>query len=119
MNSPFNPSNTRSAADGAVLVASGALDGVARTAGPAMQAVAHGVDDVRNHAAPALRELASGAEDLALGRLRAARDQALHLRDTGADYARGHPVQSLLLAAAAGAGLMVLLGLLNGRNRSR
>lgn len=115
MNTPLNPSFSNRQADGAALVASGPLDGAAPFAGPAVKALGHGANELRANAAPALRELAHGAEDMAMGGLRAAREQALHLRDSGTGYVRGHPMQSLLLAVVAGAGLMLALGLLSGR----
>jgi ElaB/YqjD/DUF883 family membrane-anchored ribosome-binding protein len=90
-----------------------------RAARPAVDAAYHGVDELRHHAVPAMRELASDAEDRARSRLRAARDGAVHMRDAGVGYARGHPVQTLLLAAGIGAAVMLALSLLSGRDRSR
>ena len=45
------------------------------------------------------------------------RDRAQHAGDSGLRYVRGEPVKSLLMAAAVGAGLMALLGLV-ARSRS-
>jgi hypothetical protein len=119
MNHPLNPSTPSSlaqrASEGASQMANNLMDG----AQPAVQALKHGAHEVRVNAAPALHEWAGSAEELARNRLHLAREQALHLRDSGMDYARGHPVQTLLLAAALGAGLMLAWGVLSGGRRSR
>lgn len=116
MNPVFNPNTSHSPSDQAVLVASGLLDAAG---GPAVKAVGDGVDQLRANAGPALRELASGAQDMARGRLRAAREQATHLRESGVVYVREHPLQSLAWAVAAGVGAMLVLGLLSSHRHSR
>lgn len=122
MNHPLNPSIpsipsslAQRAAEGVSQAASDLMDG----ARPAVQALRHGAHEVRVNAAPASHEWVGSAEDLARDRLHLAREQALQLRDSGMDYARGHPVQTLLLAAALGAGLVLAWGLLSGGRRSR
>ena len=46
------------------------------------------------------------------------RNQARHASDRGVDHIREEPVKSVLIAAAAGAALMALIGLFT-RSRSR
>ena len=119
MNHPLNPSTPSGLAQRASESVSNAASDLMDGARPAVQALRHGAHEVRVNAAPALHEWVGSAEDLARDRLHAAREQALHLRDSGMDYARGHPVQTLLLAAALGAGLMLAWGVLSGGRRSR
>jgi ElaB/YqjD/DUF883 family membrane-anchored ribosome-binding protein len=108
---------TSSSSTGIGHAAASLLDGAQHALRPAADALHNGLDQVRANTAPALHGLVSGAEELALSRLRAARDQALRLRDSSTAYARGHPLQTLMVAAAAGAGLMLVLGLLVGKKR--
>ncbi|RZS46749.1 hypothetical protein [Sphaerotilus mobilis] len=74
------------------------VDGAAR--------IANGGARVR----PALHELAGGIEDLAHEGLDAARERARSARLAGASYIREQPLPSLLLAASAGAALVLIGG---------
>jgi ElaB/YqjD/DUF883 family membrane-anchored ribosome-binding protein len=112
-------SSMASLSDSASQGVSRVLGDAQRAAQPAFDAVTQGVDDLRHNAVPALREMASDAEDMARSRLRAARDGAVHMRDAGVGYARGHPVQTLLMAAGIGVAVVLALSLLSGRDRSR
>lgn len=59
-----------------------------------------------------LEGLGHQATALAADGARSVRDHALHARDSTAGYMHERPVSALLLAAAGGAGLMLLAGLL-------
>jgi ElaB/YqjD/DUF883 family membrane-anchored ribosome-binding protein len=60
-------------------------------------------------AGPVLHELASSAQHLAHGSTVAVRERATRLGDAGAAYVRDHPMQSVLIAAGAGAALVLVL----------
>lgn len=90
------------------------LDAAARAGHRSFDALAGDVEAMRGHAGAAAHDLAARAEGLARHGAAAVRERALHARDTGSDYVRGHPLQSLLIAAAAGAAL-VLVARLFGR----
>jgi ElaB/YqjD/DUF883 family membrane-anchored ribosome-binding protein len=90
----FNPTLTEQAsqsADRAIQaterVANDALDSLSKS-------VRHGVDTVRDT-----------SQHL--------RDNALRASDSGINYIRHEPIKSVLIAAATGAALMALIGLLN------
>lgn len=77
-------------------------------------------------AAHAAVRLAGQAEDLAVRGLDAVRDGAQHLRsraadatDRGVQYVQEEPVKAVMIAAAAGAALMVLAQWATSRRRER
>jgi ElaB/YqjD/DUF883 family membrane-anchored ribosome-binding protein len=77
------------------------------------------VEDARRHAAPLLNRLSTQAE-MAARRSAAAvreasaqlREKATHASDSTVEYVRQEPVKAMLIAAATGAALMALIGLL-------
>ena len=76
------------------------------------------VESVRERAAPAIDRLASQAEFAARRGMDAVRDTSAQLRESAMNASaatvgriQDRPVQSMLIAAAAGAALMALLGL--------
>jgi ElaB/YqjD/DUF883 family membrane-anchored ribosome-binding protein len=81
-----------------------AIEGAARAAQQALGSLAGSVENVRRRATPALHDLAASARSSA----DAVRDRALQARDTGADLVRARPMQALMIAAAAGAALVLL-----------
>jgi ElaB/YqjD/DUF883 family membrane-anchored ribosome-binding protein len=82
------------------------------------------VEDARNQATPVLNRLATQAEAAARRSVDAVRDtsaqlreKATHASDTTVSYIRDEPVKAMLIAAATGAALMALIGLLNRSRR--
>ncbi len=118
-NDDFNPASrvNRATTD----AASAARDGIdAATAGAnrALDAASGKLDDLREMA-PALEQGIDQAKGWIDGKtarvqdgIQAARDHANDLADQVIDYTRDEPVKALLIAAAVGAGLMGLLGLI-------
>lgn len=83
---------------------------------PSLDAPGHSVSRLRARAGPAIQELAEGAGSLAQDSLMALRRRATRAGEAGTGYVRAHPLQSVLLAAGAGALLALLLQAL-GRAR--
>ncbi len=82
------------------------------------------VDDMHRRATPLLNRLSGRAEAVARRGAGAMRDathqvraRALRVSDSTVDYVRDEPVKSMLMAAAAGAVMMAVLGFLRGRGR--
>lgn len=84
-----------------------------------IDAVASGVGQVRANAMPALQELAVGAGHMARDGAYAVRERALRLRAVSSDYVRGHPLQTVMIAAGVGAALALLLSMLTQRTPTR
>jgi ElaB/YqjD/DUF883 family membrane-anchored ribosome-binding protein len=76
---------------------------------PSLDALGRSVAQVRAQAGPAMHELAQSAEHVARDSAVAVRERAVRLGDAGAGYVREHPMQSVLIAAGAGAALALLL----------
>ncbi len=91
-----HPSSDPPAAD----VIDALMDGAAR--------VGRRTDSGAARVRPALRELAGGLEDLAQEGLDAARQRAARAQQAGAGYIRGRPLPALLMAATAGAALVLI-----------
>jgi ElaB/YqjD/DUF883 family membrane-anchored ribosome-binding protein len=87
-------------------------DRAERVPTPSLDALAHSAAQMRARAGPAMHELAAGAGNLARDSAMAVRRRATLVGEAGAGYIREHPMRSVLLAAAAGAGLAMLLRLL-------
>ncbi len=114
----------------------GLVDQVAQTADNAIRSTQHlansaldslagSVQDVRHEAAPLLNRAGEQASALAQRGVNAVRDSSLRLRDSAVQardgtvlYIKDEPLKSILIAAAAGAALMALVGLLS-RSRDR
>jgi ElaB/YqjD/DUF883 family membrane-anchored ribosome-binding protein len=75
---------------------------------PSLDALGRSVAQVRAQAGPAMHELARSAEHLAHDSAVAVRERAARLGDAGTGYVREHPMQSVLIAAGAGAALALL-----------
>ena len=114
----------------------GLVDQVAQTADNAIRSTQHlansaldslagSVQDVRHEAAPLLNRAGEQASALAQRGVNAVRESSLKLRDSAVQakdgavlYIKDEPLKSMLIAAAAGAALMALVGLLS-RSRDR
>jgi ElaB/YqjD/DUF883 family membrane-anchored ribosome-binding protein len=101
-----------------------ALLATRRAAGEVAHQVETGIDSLRAKVPQALSSATAQAEDLArrgIERARqastAVREQAVRMSDQTVGYIKDEPVKSVLIAAAAGAALMALLGLLNESRR--
>ena len=120
MNDDFNPgTRVNRATARAASVTKDGIDAASAGADRALDAAFSTLDHARNSTVPAVKQGIDQARvwvDQKAGRVqdgvRAARDKATDLTDQVADYARDEPVKALLIAAAVGAGLMGLLGLI-------
>lgn len=88
------------------------IDGTRRVPTPSLDALAQSAAQMRAQAGPAMHELAAGAGNLARDSAVAVRQRATSVGEAGAGYIREHPLRLVLMAAAAGAGLAMLLRLL-------
>jgi ElaB/YqjD/DUF883 family membrane-anchored ribosome-binding protein len=79
------------------------------TPGPSTAAA---LDGLRTQAGTALHDLAGTATGLVRQGAQSAQEHAVHWRDAGTDYIREQPMKSVLMAAGAGALLVLLTGLL-------
>jgi ElaB/YqjD/DUF883 family membrane-anchored ribosome-binding protein len=96
-----------------------AIKSTQRATTDALDALANSVKDLRNQVAPLLSR---GSEQIGALTQRSVnavrdgtqqvRDTALRASDTTVDYVRHEPVKAMLIAAATGAALMALVGLL-------
>jgi ElaB/YqjD/DUF883 family membrane-anchored ribosome-binding protein len=78
------------------------------------------IESAREHAVPLINRLTSQAENVAHRGADAVRDasaqvreKALKASDTTVSYIKDEPVKAMLIAAATGAALMALIGLLS------
>lgn len=97
-------------------------DAAANTAEQVGHAAAHTTHLVRDRVLPGAARLATQAEDLAHRGVGAVRHGSQQLRerahdasDRGINYVREEPVKAVLIAAAAGAAVMLLANLLSQR----
>lgn len=118
--------NTNSLLDSAASTANQAIRSSQRAAHQAVDRFAEGADEVRAQTGAALGSLASSAEHVtqrSAALLREStqrlREQSRHAADSTRGYIRDEPVKSVLIAAAAGAVLMGLLGLFGRGRRAR
>ncbi len=91
-------------------------------ASEAVSSLAVGVQELRDQAAPLLSRAADQTSAMAKRAVHAVQDGAESIRDRAHDvsyttkqYIRVEPVKSVLIAAATGAALMALVGLLSRR----
>ncbi len=117
--------NASSFIDTAAQAADNAIRSSQRLANQKLDQLAGQVESARSSAGPALDGLANDATRLAQRgsdalRLRSdqLRAQALKARDSTRDYIQQDPLKAVLIAAAAGATIM-LVGQMIGRRRSR
>ena len=120
-NKPFGSTNTL--ADQAGQGLENGLRSTQRTAHEVMDTLSSGVSDLQSRAAPMLNRVSTQAEQLARQSMDAVRDstaqmreKALRASDQTVGYIKDEPVKAILLAAATGAALMALIGMMN-RNR--
>ena len=111
--------------DQAAQTADNAIRSTQHLANNALDSLAGSVQDARHEAAPLLNRAGEQASALAQRGVNAVRDSSLRLRDSAVQakdgavlYIKDEPLKSMLIAAAAGAALMALVGLLS-RSRDR
>jgi ElaB/YqjD/DUF883 family membrane-anchored ribosome-binding protein len=105
--------------------ANNAIEGTQRAAHNTLDGIGNALHDVRQRSEPLIDRLSSEAQSFAHRNIEGARqgsnrlrERALHAGDGTAAYIRDDPLRSMLYAAAAGAVLMALVGLI-GRSRPR
>jgi ElaB/YqjD/DUF883 family membrane-anchored ribosome-binding protein len=103
--------------------ATAAIRSTQNVANEAFDRLSDKVEDARGRAAPMLNRLTTQAEmaarrgaDVVRDTSNQLREKALQASDTTVGYIRNEPVKAMLIAAATGAALMALIGLL-GRSR--
>ncbi len=116
-NKPLDSSNKL--VDHAAASADHAIRSTQRVANETLDSLAGEVQDIRGQAAPMLNRtgdqisaLARRGVDAMRGGSQHLRDKALLASDRTVGYVKDEPVKSVLIAAAAGAALMALLGLM-------
>ena len=102
-----------------------AIKSTQRVANEALDSLSGSVHDMRDMAVPALNRtseqigaLAQRGVDAVRGTSQQLRDGAQRASDTTVSYIKDEPVKAMLIAAATGAALMALLGLMT-RSRDR
>ena len=118
--------DTPNLADQAAATANHAIRSTQDMANATFDRISERVDEARDRAAPAIDRWSAQADNALRRSLDALRDTTNQLReqatkatDMTAGRVRDEPLKSVLIAAAAGAALMVLLGLLSGSRRDR
>lgn len=113
-------------ADDAAAAADTAIRASQRFANQALDQIADRVDNVRERANSAFSSVKSETQALTRRGVDAVREGSQHLRqqalratDSTAAYVKEEPFKSILIAAAVGAGLMALIGLMVHRAGSR
>jgi ElaB/YqjD/DUF883 family membrane-anchored ribosome-binding protein len=106
--------------DSAANVADDAIRSTQRVANQALDGLAGSVEGMRQKAAPLLTQASEQAGALAqrgmntvLDTSHQLRDRALRASDTTVSYIKDEPVKAMLIAAATGAALMALVGLMS------
>jgi ElaB/YqjD/DUF883 family membrane-anchored ribosome-binding protein len=117
-NKPFEPSN--GLADKASLSADNAIRSTQRVANEAIDSLAGSAQNLRNEVAPLINRAGEQASALAQRGVNAVRDtsqqlrdRALHVSDSTVMYIKDEPLKAMLIAAATGAALMALVGMLS------
>ena len=75
------------------------------------------LEDLAAQGSSSMRHLVDGTEELARQGLNSVRSHSLQVRDATTHYVQAHPVASVLMAAAAGAALVVLAALFTRAGR--
>ena len=121
---PFN-NQPSPLVDQAALSADNAIRSTQRAANNALDGLAGTVQDVRQQVTPMINRATEQASALAQRGMDAVREtsqqvreRAVRVSDGTVGYIRDEPVKSVLIAAATGAVLMALVGLM-GRSNSR
>ena len=119
------PTQHNGLADQAAQSADNAIRSTQRVTHDALDSLAGTVQDVRNEATPLLNRATEQASALAQRGVNAVRDSSQQLRDRAVRatdstvmYIKDEPLKAMLIAAATGAALMALVGLLS-RSRHR
>jgi len=102
-------------ADYAANTAGSAIKSTQRATNNALDGLVGGVQNLRQQAAPAINRVGALAQqgvDSVRDTAQHMRERALHATDSTVSYVKDEPVKSMLIAAAAGAGLIALLSLL-------
>lgn len=114
----------RALVDQAALSVDSAIRSTQRAANSALDGLAGTVQDVRQRVTPMINRATEQASALAQRGMDAVRDtsqqvreRAVRVSDGTVGYIRDEPVKSVLIAAAAGAALVVLAGLLGNSRR--
>jgi ElaB/YqjD/DUF883 family membrane-anchored ribosome-binding protein len=112
-------------ADQAAQSADSAIKSTQRLANDALEGLSNKVQKVRDQAAPTINRLTGQAEDAARRSMAAVKDSTAQLRDKAAQasdstvtYIKDEPLKAMLIAAATGAALMALVGLLGRSSRN-
>ena len=120
---PKDTANTL--ADQAANSADNAIKSTKNLANNMLDGLADGVQNARNQAAPLLNRAGEQASALVQRGVDTVRETSQQLQDsaqrasnTTVKYIKDEPVKSMLIAAATGAALMALVGLM-GRNQGR
>ena len=116
-NKPYEQSN--GLVDQAAASADHAIKSTQRVANEALDSLSGSVQDIRSQAAPMLNRTSEQIGALAQRGVDAVRDSSQQLRekalrasDSAVGYVKDEPVKAMLIAAATGAALMALLGLM-------
>ena len=122
-NKPFETSSS-TLVDQASDSADRAIKSTQRMANETLDSLSSSVHDVRDRVAPVLNRsseqlaaLAQRGVDVVRDSSQQLKDKALRASDTTVGYIKDEPVKAMLIAAATGAALMALIGLLS-RSRS-
>lgn len=127
MNTPIKPFSQEPSnfADQAADSATSAIRSTQNVANAAFDRLSDKVDSARDQAAPLINRLSSQAEAAARRSADAVRetsaqlrDKALRAQDTTVGYIKDEPVKAMLIAAATGAALMALIGLMSRAHRA-
>ena len=109
-----------SVADQAADSAHKALRSTQGVANQAFDRLSDKIESAREHAVPLINRLTSQAEnaanrgvDAVRGATAQVREKALKASDSTVSYIKDEPVKAMLIAAATGAALMALIGLLS------
>jgi len=120
---PFEQS--KSLADQASHTADNAIRSTQRLGNDAIDSLAGSAQDLRNEVTPMINRAGEQASAFAQRGVNAVLDSSQHLRDSAQRasdntvmYIKDEPLKSMLIAAATGAALMALVGMLS-RSRSR
>jgi ElaB/YqjD/DUF883 family membrane-anchored ribosome-binding protein len=116
--------DTANIADRAADSANQAIRSTQGVANAAFDRMSDGVDSARDRASPAIDRLASKAEAARQRGMEAMQNSAAQLRESAyraqnqtVGYVRDEPLKALLIAAAAGAVLMAVVGFLSRPRR--
>jgi ElaB/YqjD/DUF883 family membrane-anchored ribosome-binding protein len=114
---------TNTMVDHAAEKADAAIRSTQRATNSALESLSSTVEDARSHVAPLINRASEQATAIAQRGIDAVRnssqqvrEKAVYATDVTAGYIKNDPIKAVLIAAATGAALMALVGLL-GRSR--